>query len=285
MELKIQTGRSFAECSTLGIGGPVRFLIEVRAAEEGIAAYAWARERDLPVVVVGKGSNILFEDAPFEGLVLLNRIDFCNIEGNEVHVGGGFSFSLLGVQTARKGLAGLEFASGIPATVGGAIFMNAGANGQETSTALRSVSYLDPTGEVQEWTKEALSFGYRTSSFQQWNGCILSAKFHLAPKADARQTQLKIIEYRIQTQPYKDKSAGCVFRNPAPGIGAGALIDQSGLKGFAIGGAKVSEMHANFLINAGGARASDMKALIREVQAKVYEKTGHHLEPEIRILP
>jgi UDP-N-acetylmuramate dehydrogenase len=282
---KIQTGRFSAEYSTFGIGGPVRFLVEVRTVEEAAQAFEWAREQHLPALVIGKGSNTLFEDAPFEGLLIVNRIDFCSIEGNEVTVGAGYSFSLLGVQTARKGLSGLEFASGIPATVGGAIFMNAGANGQETATSLTQVSYLEPSGKIQKWQRQELLFGYRASSFQGWKGCILEAKFLLKPKVEARKEQLRILEHRIQTQPYKDKSAGCVFRNPAAGVSAGALIDQSGLKGFSVGGAQVSEVHANFLINAGGAKAADMRKLIQEVQQKVYEKTGYRLEPEIRMLP
>ncbi len=283
--LNIQTNRFLSEVSTFGIGGPSRFFAEIARPEEAEEAYAWARSEKLPVLIVGKGSNCLFRDEPFEGLLLLNKIDFCNMTEREVFVGSGFSFSFLGVQTARKGLSGLEFASGIPATVGGAVFMNAGANGKETFESLRSVSYLYESGEKREFQKEELSYGYRTSSFQSMKGFILSVSFRLEPKEDARKSQLDIIQYRMKTQPYKEKSAGCVFRNPSRELSAGALIDQCGLKGFSVGGAKVSELHANFLINNGKATAKEMIELIERVQTQVLRKTGIHLEPEIRILP
>jgi UDP-N-acetylmuramate dehydrogenase len=283
--LNYQTSRSLSEVSTFGIGGPVRFFAEISTAEEAEEAYAWARKEKLPVLIVGKGSNCLFLDEPFDGLVLLNKIDFCKFEEREIFVGSGFSFSLLGVQSARRGLSGLEFASGIPATVGGAVFMNAGANGKETLEPLVSVTYLYESGEKREFQKEEISYGYRRSCFQSMKGMILSARFRLEGKEDARKSQLDIIQYRMKTQPYKEKSAGCVFRNPSREMSAGALIERCSLKGFSIGGAKVSEMHANFLINTGKATAKEMIELIERVQATVFEKTGVHLEPEIRILP
>lgn len=285
MEQKIQTHRSLSEFSTFGIGGAIRFFLEVGTIAEMQEAYAFARAKNLPLLIVGKGSNSLFSDLPFEGLAVLNKIDFCAIEEANVHVGAGYSFSLLGVQTARKGLSGLEFASGIPASVGGAVFMNAGANGQETADALKAVTYLFEYGELREFFRPELAFSYRSSPFQTMRGCILAARFQLTTKADARKQQLQIIDYRMKTQPYKDKSAGCVFRNPAPGISAGALIDQAGLKGLSVGGAKVSDRHANFIVNVGGATARDVLELIAQIQARVQEKTGYHLEPEIRLLP
>jgi UDP-N-acetylmuramate dehydrogenase len=283
--LNVQTNRSLSEFSTFGIGGSIRFFAEITTVEEAEKAYAWAISEKVAVLVVGKGSNCLFRDEPFPGLVLLNKIDFCRFEENEVSVGAGFSFSLLGVKSAKKNLSGLEFASGIPATVGGAVFMNAGANGKETFESLVSVSYLFETGEKREFQKRELSYGYRTSSFQSMKGMILSARFCLEPKEEARKSQLDIIHYRMKTQPYKDKSAGCIFRNPSREIAAGAIIDRCGLKGFSVGDAKVSEMHANFLINTGKATAKEMLELMECVQSQVYEKTGIHLEPEVRILP
>jgi UDP-N-acetylmuramate dehydrogenase len=189
----VQTNRFLSEISTFGIGGAIRFLIEISTAKEAEEAYALAREKKIPTLVVGKGSNCLFRDEPFDGLVLLNKIDFCHFEEAKVDVGSGFSFSLLGVQTARRNLSGLEFASGIPATVGGAIFMNAGANGKETFERLLSVSYLLESGQILELKKDDLSYGYRTSCFQSMKGMILSACFELAPKEDARKVQLEIM--------------------------------------------------------------------------------------------
>lgn len=278
MPLQFQKSRSLSEFSTFGIGGPIQVFVEVSSIEEMVEAF----QLDLPKIVIGKGSNCLFDDKGFNGLVILNKIDFCTWRDSEVIAGSGYPFSLLGVQTARKGLSGLEFASGIPATVGGAVFMNAGANGGETCNCLKSVLYFD--GQKQrEFLREELVFGYRTSPFQKMAGVILSATFQLKPFAEARKSQLQIIDYRMKTQPLKEKSIGCIFRNP-PGQSAGALIDRCGLKGTAIGGAKISEIHANFMVNHAGASSDDVKRLIRLVQEKVLEQTGVCLEPEIRMI-
>jgi UDP-N-acetylmuramate dehydrogenase len=278
MPLQLQKNRNLSEFSTFGIGGPIALFTEVSTLEEMEEAF----QIDLPKLVIGKGSNSLFSDEGFSGLVILNKISFCNWSLNAVTVGSGYSFSLLGVQSARKQLSGLEFASGIPATVGGAVFMNAGASGKETCESLKSVLYFD--GKMRkEFLRKDLEFSYRHSPFQKMNGVILSATFSLTPLSSARQKQLEIIDYRMRTQPLKDMSAGCVFRNPLGGS-AGALIDRCGLKGVKVGGAKVSEIHANFIVNAEKATANDVKKLIRLVQEKVFEQTGVLLETEIRLL-
>lgn len=286
--MKVQTNRFLSEFSTFGIGGPIRYFIEATQVEEIQAAYRWAASQQLPILVVGKGSNCLFSDVPYNGLVLLNRLSFCTFDEAIVQVGAGFSFSLLGVQSARNKLSGLEFACGIPATVGGAIFMNAGANGQETSQTLTTVTYLHERGEIQTFQREELAFSYRKSPFQAMKGCILSATFRLTSNEEARKDQLAIIDYRMKTQPLKDKSAGCVFRNPSIQLGskqqgAGALIEQCGLKGLRVGGAQVSEIHANFIVNTGAATANDVQELIRIIQEKVFGLTGIQLDPEILI--
>jgi UDP-N-acetylmuramate dehydrogenase len=284
MGLQPQNNRSLSEFSTFGIGGPIRFWVEVATVEEMEEALQFAFKTSIPFLILGKGSNCLFPDEGFEGLAILNKIDFCQYHTSSVSVGSGYNFSLLGVQTARKGFSGLEFASGIPATVGGAVFMNAGANGKEVSDSFHSALYLHESGQMETFLKEKISFSYRFSSFQKMKGAILSAEFNLMPHEGARKSQLKILDYRLKTQPYKQKSAGCVFRNPTPTLSAGALIDQCGLKGLQIGGAKVSEMHANFIVNADRATASDVRALIYRVQEAVFEKKGIHLEPEIRVI-
>jgi len=284
MALNWQRNRRLSEFSTWGIGGPVSLFAAIETPEEMEEAFAYAKAEKLPFFILGKGSNCLFDDAGFEGIVLLNRIDFFHWEGESVHAGAGASFSLLGMKSAMKGLKGLEFASGIPASVGGAVFMNAGANGKETQETLSRVEYLDFEEGRKIYLKENLVFTYRKSPFQSMRGAILSAHFSLESESGARQRQLEIIGYRMKTQPLKDKSAGCVFRNPSPGISAGALIDRCGLKGLAVGGAEVSEVHANFLVNRGGAKAKDVLELIRIVQNEVYEKTQTLLEPEVRIV-
>lgn len=285
MALQPQRNRNLSEFSTFGIGGPIRYFLSVSSVEEMEEALHFAKQEHIPYLVLGKGSNCLFDDRGYAGLVILNKIDFCQWQDSQVFVGAGYSFSLLGVQSARQGFSGLEFASGIPATVGGAIFMNAGANGHETKDVLRSVLYLMDTGEKKTFLREGLSFSYRKSPFQSMQGIILGATFALEPQKEARQKQLQIVDYRMKTQPLKEKSIGCIFRNPHPSQPAGALIQNAGLKGFQIGGAKVSEIHANFIVNAGQATAQDVLALIQTIQQRVGEQSGIHLEPEIRIVP
>lgn len=283
MSVEFSSKRTLAEFSTFGIGGPIRFFAEVKTYEEMKSGFSYASANRLPVLVVGKGSNCLFDDKGFNGVVLLNKIDFCNWKENaSVHVGSGYSFSLLGSQSAKRGMSGLEFASGIPATVGGAIFMNAGANGRETCQSLQSVTYLEADGQIIEYNRKDLNFGYRLSPFQTMKGAIIAATFVLTgADINPREKQLQIIEYRKKTQPLKDKSIGCIFRNPAPNLSAGFLIEKCGLKGFTLGNAKVSEIHANFIVNIGSATSRDVQALISHIQNRVYEQTGVHLEPEV----
>lgn len=282
---QFQQNKPLKDVSTFGIGGPARFFIEVSDVETMQKVLAYCYQNSLPFLVIGKGSNCLFDDRGFDGVAIVNKIAFCKIEETQIDVGAGYSFSLLGAQTARKGLAGLEFASGIPATVGGAVFMNAGANGQETSTSLIRVQYVDERGQLESLEKSQIEFSYRFSSFQKRRGAIVSAQFQLTPSTDARQKQLSIIDYRMRTQPYHDPSAGCVFRNPGMGVSAGALIEQSGLKGTLLGGAQVSDLHANFIVNRGNATASDVLLLAEKVRQEVKERSGIELEMEIRCIP
>jgi UDP-N-acetylmuramate dehydrogenase len=279
-----QSHKPLKEVSTFGIGGPAKLFTEVFEIEQMQAVLAHAHSLSLPFFILGKGSNCLFDDRGFDGLVIHNKISYLKIEGCEVDVGSGFSFSMLGLRTAKQGLAGLEFASGIPATVGGAVFMNAGANGQEACQTLLEVGFVDPQGIFHTLTKDALEFSYRHSSLQNRKGAIVSAKFRLTESAAAREKQLSIIEYRTETQPYGDRSIGCFFKNPV-GKSAGALIEKTGLKGFAVGGAEVSTKHANFIINKEGALAGDVLILARQVQEKVKEATGIELEMEVRCIP
>lgn len=281
---RFQAHKPLKELSTFGIGGSAKYFIEISTIEDMQGLIAFCGREGLDYIVIGKGSNCLFDDRGFDGVAILNKISFCTIEGLRVHVGAGYSFSLLGVQTARKGLSGLEFASGIPATVGGAVYMNAGANKQETKDHLYEVSFVNEMGELEVLKKSDLHFAYRTSSFQKRKGAIVSVVFHLTENAEARKKQLAIIDYRTKTQPYGEKSAGCVFRNPVEGS-AGALIEKSGLKGVGLGGAEVSLMHANFIINKADAKTKDVLALASQVQERVKESTGIELEMEIRCIP
>lgn len=280
-----QENKLLSELSTFKVGGPARYFIEIHTTEEIRQVLLACSQRKLPYFILGKGSNCLFDDRGFNGVIILNKIDFIKRPSSNVfYVGAGYSFSLLGTQTARQGFSGLEFASGIPGSVGGAVFMNAGANGAETCDSLTSVDYISETGELQTIVKEQLHFAYRTSSFQSMKGAIVAATFTLQSEPSARTKQIDIIGYRKNTQPYNSPSAGCIFRNPHCGH-AGALIESAGLKGASVGGAQVSSLHANFIVNTGGASSKDVLNLIELVKKQVHEKMNTELESEVRYIP
>jgi UDP-N-acetylmuramate dehydrogenase len=283
-EFRFLTNHLLAPYTTFGIGGPAALFIEVTTAEELQKVLIDCHKQKRRYFILGKGSNILFDDRGFEGLVILNKISFCEQKGHHFRVGAGYSFALLGVQTARQGWSGLEFASGIPGSVGGAVYMNAGAGGAETKDCLESVLYLEENGEILLYRRSQLSFSYRTSSFQQKKGAVLEATFALHPSSQARAQQVELVRYRTKTQPYGEKSAGCVFRNPEKEA-AGAVIQRCGLKGKKIGGAEVSVLHGNFIINSAQARAEDVLELIQEIANEVQKKTGIVLEREICFIP
>lgn len=268
--------------STFGIGGPASHLVEVTTLDEIQTLFSFISSEKVPYLMIGKGSNTLFSDRGFDGIVILNKIVYYERKDLLISVGGGYSFSLLGTRTARENLSGLEFAAGIPATVGGAIYMNAGIGKDQTCNSLVEVTYVTEDGAVEVFQKEALQFGYRASSFQQMRGAIAGAKFQLTESSDAKQKVQDLVGHRLLTQPYKARSAGCVFRNPLEGPSAGALIDQCGLKGVSRGGAEVSTLHANFIINRGEATAEDVLRLIDHIQREVKSKTGIELERELR---
>lgn len=285
MTNKFEKGRSLKEFNTLGIGGSADYFVEVHEISAMQEILRFCNLEGLPYFILGKGSNVLFSDLGFAGVVIANRISFLERNSDPIwKVGAGYSFSLLGTQTARQGWSGLEFASGIPGSVGGAIYMNAGANGHETCENLVSVDYVASTGEFLTFSKEDLLFSYRSSPFQKKTGAIVSATFHLTPSRHSRQKQLDILSYRKKTQPYDEKSAGCIFRNPHCAH-AGALIEKCGLKGKRYGGAEVSCLHANFLINKSNATSNDMLALIDLVMKEVKNQTGYDLLPEVCRVP
>jgi UDP-N-acetylmuramate dehydrogenase len=279
-----QKEKLLSEYSTFGIGGPARYFATASEATVLQQMLLYAHQHNLPLFILGKGSNTLFDDRGFNGLVIQNRIDYLKQAEGIFSAGSGYSFPRLGGIASRAGWQGLEFASGIPATVGGAIFMNAGANGQETSHCLVEVHYITEQGEMICFKKEELQFNYRKSSFQQWKGAIVEGIFHLKRSELAKKHQKELLDYRLKTQPYRDKSAGCAFRNPEGGS-AGKLIDACGLKGFSVGGACVSPMHANFIVNRGGARAQDVLDLMMFIKEKVHQENHITLEEEIRYIP
>jgi len=281
-----ERNRLLKELCTFGIGGPARYYTEVYSTEELTSALIACQRQSLPYFILGKGSNCLFDDRGFDGAIIANRIDFIREEGSGLfHVGAGTSFVLLGIRTARQGFSGLEFAAGIPGSVGGAIYMNAGANGKEVSSPLHSIDYVTEEGRLEHLTASSLCFTYRFSSFQQWQGSIATASFSLERDTSARSRQLALLLRRKACQPCRDKSAGCIFRNPEKGHAA-AFIDMAGLKGLQIGNAAVSSLHANFIVNQNGrATASEVLSLIATIQQQVESRWGICLRCEVCYVP
>lgn len=279
--MKLERDVPLARFSTFRVGGPARFLASVKTVQEMVEALGFAKQEGLPLWIVGAGSNTLFDDRGYQGLVIHNQIDHLNQTDGHLRVGAGYRFNRLAIVTANAGWGGLEFGAAIPGTVGGAVFMNAGASGQSTSDCLKQVTCVDAAGTTTTYQTTEMEWGYRHSPFQEGKGAIVEAVFELTSDPGARERQREMLAHRRITQPLADKSAGCAFRNP-PGASAGALIDRCGLKGSAVGDAQVSEVHANFIVNRGGATATQIRDLISSIKAEVLLRHGVVLEEELR---
>lgn len=267
--------------TTYRAGGPAEVLLRPGTPEELAWAAGWCRARGVPFTVLGAGSNVLVSDRGLPGVVMLTgRISSLSLSGNAIAAGCGASWDALARLSAESGLAGLEKTAGIPGTVGGAARMNAGAFGQEAFDRLASVEVLDQAGAVRELPKKDIAHGYRRA--EGLDGLVvLSARFEF-PAGDPAvliQDRSCVLASREAKQPLDLPSAGSVFKRP-PGDYASRLIDAAGLKGRRVGGAMVSDKHAGFIVNAGGATAADISALIAEVRAEVKARTGVQLELE-----
>jgi UDP-N-acetylmuramate dehydrogenase len=292
-------GVPFAELSTYRIGGPVAVLVRV-ASVEALGEVAAATRRHQPrLLVIGRGSNLLMSDAGFSGLVVLLEADFESVElpasggggdagASTVRAGGAVPLPVLARRTAAAGLAGLEFYVGIPGSVGGAVRMNAGGHGRETVEVLRRVWVLDLAGAdepaaVAERGVDALDLGYRRSNLRPSEVVCAAELTVTADDSAACEARVAdIVRWRREHQP-GGQNAGSVFRNP-PGDSAGRLIEAAGLKGLRIGGAVVSEKHANFFQADPGATARDVRELVTEVRRRVARQTGVELVPELHIV-
>jgi UDP-N-acetylmuramate dehydrogenase len=277
----------FVELTTYRLGGPAAVVVRLTRAAD-VEAAAAALVPDVPVLVVGRGSNLLVADEGFGGVVLaldggLAEVTVDPDRPDRVAAGGGLALPVLARRTAAAGLTGLEFYVGIPGSVGGAVRMNAGGHGRETVEVLRRawVADLAGDGRLEERTAAALELGYRRSAVGP--GCLVArAEFTVAPRdpAECGADIDEVVRWRRANQP-GGSNAGSVFTNP-PGDSAGRLIDACGLKGHSVGGARVSERHANFFQAEPGARAADVAALVLDVQRRVEEATGVRLHPELR---
>ena len=271
-------------------GGSATALVEVRSTEELKYVLQFVDAEKIPHMVIGNGSNMLFKDSGYDGLVIKlsqQGFDYAKFgDDNTVCVGTALSNGVLAKMLQREGLAGFEFASGIPGSLGGAVFMNAGAYGGEMKDIVKTVKAISPDGrEEKVFSAEEMEFSYRHSILEE-NGYIaveVTLKLEKGDK-DAIAAQMKeLLEKRNSKQPVSYPSAGSTFKRPE-GYFAGKLIEDAGLKGLTVGGAQVSTLHSGFVINKGGATATDILQLIALVQNTVYDKFGVMLEPEVRII-
>jgi UDP-N-acetylmuramate dehydrogenase len=285
----IKSQVSLANYTSYRVGGPAQWCIAPRNIETLQASVEYAQEQELPITVLGAGSNLLVSDCGIPGLVIVTkhlRHSHFDSSTGRLTVAAGESIPALAWAAADLGLSGLEWAVGIPGTVGGAVVMNAGAHNVSIADMFVSAEVLLPNGTLQTLSLEELGYTYRTSLLQGSNSIVTQATLQLTPSGDpakilAVTKQHK--QHRLSTQPYDKPSCGSVFRNPSSHK-AGWLIEQSGLKGYKIGGAQVAERHANFILNAGGARACDIFNLISHIQQHVQEHWSILLEPEVKMI-
>ncbi|NLO88967.1 MAG: UDP-N-acetylmuramate dehydrogenase [Clostridia bacterium] len=267
------------------IGGPADVLFVPQTFSALRKAIKLAEKYGVPITVLGNGTNVLVRDGGIEGLVIkLSDLRKTVVKGNGIRASAGVPLPYLASLAQKHGLTGLEFAVGIPGTVGGAVFGNAGAHGRSIKDVVSEVAVMDFSGRVTKLGAGNLVFGYRTSAFPK-DSIILWASFSLqkGSKEAIRETMDLYLKCRRETQPVGEATAGCVFKNP-PGGSAGYFIEKAGLKGQRVGNARVSTKHANFIVNEGGATASDVLRLIEKIKEEVLKEFGVELKGEIKVL-
>jgi len=285
IELRLE--EPMAKHTSFRIGGPVEVMAFPKTPKELGEILKVSAFLDCKPAILGAGTNILAPDEGIKGLVICLKDcgeSMVQVDDNHIRVSAGVSMARCATFAANLGLSGLEFAHGIPGSVGGGVYMNAGAYGGEICQVCTQVEVLDLDGNRRVLTGEEMNFSYRHSRLEDEGGIVLSATFALTPKPaeEIRAVMQDLMSRRRSTQPLDLPSAGSAFKRPVGGYAA-ALIDQAGLKGYRVGGAAVSEKHAGFVVNLGGATARDVKALLEAVSDKVFDKTGIRLEPEVRI--
>ncbi|QEH33056.1 UDP-N-acetylenolpyruvoylglucosamine reductase MurB [Aquisphaera giovannonii] len=268
------------------LGGHARFFAKPRSLDELLTALRRARESSIACRILGGGSNVLVRDEGVDALVIQLESPFFSdvkFESNVITVGTAVPLTALISQTARAGLAGLEALTGIPGTVGGALRGNAGSRQGSIGQYVRRATVLDAANEVHVRERDDITFADRSSNLDE--PVLLSAEFELAPEDPEavvrRMRRIWII--KKESQPYGHQSSGCIFKNPAPDVSAGALIDQAGMKGARCGGAEVSDRHANFIVAQPGAKSDDVLRLIDQIQQRVWQQFGYDLELQIQV--
>lgn len=280
-------GEPLARHTSFQIGGPAALFCMPHTAQQLVQAIGLCREEGVRTYILGNGSNLLFSDHGFDGVVVSTRSlePEIRVEGERIIAGAGVSLKQVCEEAACYSLTGLEFAYGIPGSLGGAVYMNAGAYGGETRDVLLEVEFLDEAGRIRSLPVSQLELGYRTSIFARTGWCVLRATLQLHP-GDSVQIQQKmddLMNRRRQKQPLEYPSAGSAFKRPE-GAFAGSLIEQCGLRGFRVGDAAISEKHCGFIVNLGHASCADVLELARQVSERVQRETGFVLEKEIRVV-
>ena len=283
---KIFTNEPMSKHTSFKIGGPAEIFVKINNVEELKLIIKISKQAEVPITVVGNGSNLLVSDDGIRGIVLKIEFDKIEIEeSGKLKVGSGVKLAFLAQKCLKEKLEGFEFASGIPGTIGGAIRMNAGAHGSEMKDIVKKITCMTRDGKIQVISNEEAKFEYRNSIFSQNDYIILEAEIQLR-KGNPEEIRSKMDEYatyRKEKQPIEYPSAGSTFKRGNDFITA-KLIDECGLKGYQIGGAQVSEKHAGFIINKGNATAEDVKQLMKYVEEQVYNKFGKKIEQEIEII-
>ena len=286
-EGKVLTEEPMSRHTSFQIGGPADLFVQPATGEEVREAIRLAKKVQVPFFVVGNGSNLLVSDDGFRGMILQigRNLQEITVEGNEIHAEAGALLSRVARTALEHGLTGMEFAAGIPGSLGGAVAMNAGAYGGEMKDILTEVEVLTPEGERKVLTLDELELAYRHSCIFEKNYIVLSAHLHLGEgdKDAIRNRMDELARARREKQPLEFPSAGSTFKRPE-GYFAGKLIQDAGLKGYTVGGAQVSEKHSGFVVNCGGATAEEVLFLIRQVQKKVKAQLGVTMEPEVRMV-
>lgn len=283
----VRTGAPMSRHTSLRVGGPADVLVVAESAADVATTVAAAAAAGVPFLTVGAGTNLLVSDAGVRGLVVLvgrGLADY-RLDGHRLVAGAGTAVAKVARQLAAAGWGGLEFAIGIPGSVGGLVVMNAGTSSGEAGDVVSLVRTVDASGAEVVLERADLGYGYRASRLQRGDLVVVGAEFdlHRVNPADALAAAAAELAYRRRTQPLAWPNAGSIFRNP-PGQRAGRLLEAAGLKGRRIGGAEVSRRHANFIINTGGATAADVVALMTMMQQVVWDNAGIRLEPEIRLV-
>lgn len=285
-ESKIKVNESMKKHTSFKVGGNAKYFITATQVEDIKSVLKIAKEEKIKLFILGNGSNVLFKEEEYNGIVLQIKLDDMQIENDRLIIEAGVKNAIIARKLLEKELSGFEFAAGIPGTIGGAIRMNAGAYGGEMKDIVISVTYLDyETLQIKEITNEECNFSYRHSAFCENKNVIISTTLKLQ-KSNKEEIETKMDEYmqsRKEKQPLEYPSAGSTFKRGKDFITA-KLIDECGLKGYQIGGAQVSEKHAGFIINKNNATATDIIRLIEYVKKTVYEKTGNMIELEIEII-